>query len=94
MGRPVCEPRAALKTALAALPDGATWHDMAEHTGLPASLTRRTLDNMARSGDAVRAGAAHIPGVNRPATIYKLAPVRHQEGNDLAQAMRGWIENY
>lgn len=94
MARPVCEPRAVLKTALAALPDGATWRAMAERTGLPASLTRRTLDNMARAGDAVRAGATHVPGVNRPATVYKLATAERQAGNDLAMAMRGWVNNF
>lgn len=94
MGRPVCEPRQVVAKALAALPQGATWRAIAESTGLPSSIARETLKNMTRAGAAMRVGAMHLPGVNRPATVYKLATAERQAGNDLALAMRGWVNNY
>lgn len=96
MGRPLAEPRQVLQKALQAMPGAATFHAVAQNTGLPERLVRNTLRNMARVGQAVEAGRAKVPGTNRPAVMYAAPEVMRQQdsGRDLQAAIRGWVSTF
>lgn len=91
--RPAGELREAVKKAaeeLAAEKGAATWRELAEHARAGYMATRRTVDNMLRSGELERVGTAATG--RRPAVTVapaKAAATKEHAG-DLQVAMSGW----
>lgn len=75
--RPHGEFRLALAQALSSEP--ATCREIAQRARVSLDAARVTLDNMVRSGSAVKAEPTRVPGVSRPVPRYAQPP-REQAG--------------
>lgn len=96
--RPPGEIRAALSEAarvLKAEANGATWRDMALRANVGFLAARRTVENMARSGELVPVGSAKVAHSKRwmvlyePAAVPAAVPARGPAPG-LDAVVRGW----
>lgn len=93
--RPRGEIRSALSMAALELHverGGGTWRDMAARACVGFDAARRTVENMARSGELIPASTRRVEGIRRPMVVY--APViscePRSDGAELERVMSTW----